>query len=57
LSFDAKTASSYQGKESDESAQIWHGLASYMGGAKQRSQSLFKIEPLFTLRMRPLILD
>jgi hypothetical protein len=39
------------------SAQIWHGLASYKGGAKQRSQNLFKIESLFTLRIRPLILD
>jgi hypothetical protein len=39
------------------SAQIWHGLASYQGGANRRSQSLFKIESLFTLRIRPLILD
>jgi hypothetical protein len=29
----------------------------YQGGANRRSQSLFKIELLFTLRIRPLILD
>jgi hypothetical protein len=37
-----RAAASFRGKESNESAQFWLGLASYKGGADRRTPSLFE---------------